>query len=181
MRIHNLILGFLISIIAAGCNNKADTRLTEDSVTRRKMTEDSLASVKGLHMKGFMGNIEKVTRENNLFRKVLYTGKHLQLVLMSLKPGEEIGAEIHADHDQFFRFESGKGKCIVNDTVYNIADGDVIIVPAGARHNVINTGTVDDLKFYTLYGPPNHQDGVIRASKKEAELNDESFDGRTTE
>jgi mannose-6-phosphate isomerase-like protein (cupin superfamily) len=132
-------------------------------------------------MKGFKSNIEKETLGNKDFRKVLYTGKHLQLVLMSLKPDEEIGAEIHVNNDQFFRFESGTGKCVIDQTEYTVKDGDVIVVPAGAKHNVINTGKTGDLKMYTLYGPPNHQDGTIRITKDDAERMDEQFDGKTTE
>lgn len=102
---------------------------------------------------------------------------------MCLKPNEEIGAEIHANNDQFFRFESGHGKCIIDDTEYTVQDGDAIVVPAGAKHNVINTDTEKPLKMYTIYSPPNHKDGVIRATKKEAEAmeNKEKFDGKTTE
>ena len=131
-------------------------------------------------MKGFKSNIEKDTLENKNFRKVLYTGKHLQLVLMSLKVGEDIGEEIHTDNDQFFRFESGLGKCVIDGNDYKVKEGDVIIVPAGAKHNVINIG-VNELKMYTLYGPPNHQDGTIRKTKEDAEKMDEKFDGKTSE
>ena len=131
-------------------------------------------------MKGFKGNIEKETLDNDNFRKVLYTGEHLQLVLMSLKAGEEIGAEVHANNDQFFRFESGTDKCIIDENHYHVTDGDVIVVPAGANHNVINTGA-EAFKMYTIYGPPNHQDGTIRATKKAAETEDEKFDGKTSE
>ena len=131
-------------------------------------------------MKGFKSNIEKDTLENKNFRKVLYTGKHLQLVLMSLNVGEDIGAEIHPDNDQFFRFESGSGKCVIDGNDYKVKDGDVIVVPAGAKHNVINAGT-NELKMYTLYGPPNHQDGTIRNTKEDAEKMDEKFDGKTSE
>jgi mannose-6-phosphate isomerase-like protein (cupin superfamily) len=132
-------------------------------------------------MKGFKSNIEKDTLKNENFRKVLYTSKHLQLVLMTLKTGEEIGEEVHVGIDQFFRFESGKGKCIIDGNEYNIADGDVIIVPAGSRHNVINTDTSKELKMYTIYAPPHHQDGLINITKKDAEENDVEFDGKTTE
>ncbi|MCX6305890.1 MAG: cupin domain-containing protein [Bacteroidetes bacterium] len=132
-------------------------------------------------MKGFKSNIEKDTLENNYFRKVLYTGKHLQLVLMSLKAGEDIGAEVHLNNDQFFRFESGSGKCVIDGNEYAVQDGDIIIVPAGARHNVINTGAVKELKMYTIYGPPNHQDGTIRETKEDAQKRDEEFDGKTSE
>ena len=131
-------------------------------------------------MKGFNSNIEKDTLENENFRKVLYTSKHLQLVLMTLKVGEDIGAEVHIGNDQFFRFESGSGKCVIDGNEYKVKDGDVIVVPAGARHNVINEGT-DELKMYTIYGPPNHQDGIIRKTKEDAEKMEEHFDGKTSE
>ncbi len=132
-------------------------------------------------MKGFSDNIEKDTIENNNFRRVLYTGKHCQLVLMSLLPREEIGLETHADNDQFFRFEQGEGKCLIDDNEYAVKDGVAIIVPAGAKHNVINTSATEKLKMYTLYSPPHHKDGIIRKTKKEAEANEEDFDGQTTE
>lgn len=131
-------------------------------------------------MKGFHGNIEKATVANTNFRKVLYSAKRLQLVLMSLKPGEEIGEEVHTDNDQFFRFESGTGTCIIDGNEYEVTDGDAIIVPSGARHNVINTGS-GELKMYTIYAPPHHKDGIVRATKREAEANEAEFDGITTE
>ena len=131
-------------------------------------------------MNGFKSNIEKDTLENKNFRKVLYTGKHIQLVLMSLKVGEDIGAEIHMHNDQFFRFEGGVGKCIIDGNEYKVKEGDVIVVPAGAKHNVINAGSIE-LKMYTLYGPPNHENGTIRKTKADAEKNDEEFDGKTSE
>ncbi len=131
-------------------------------------------------MKGFKGNIEKLTLENDNFRKVLYTGQNLQLVLMSLEVGEEIGMETHMNNDQFFRFESGVGKCIIDNNEYHVVEGDAIVVPAGAKHNVINTGTTA-FKMYTIYGPPNHEDGTLRKTKKDAESNGEVFDGKTTE
>ena len=134
-------------------------------------------------MKGFNTNIEKETIENTNFRKVLYTGKHSQLVLMSLKPNEDIGMEVHPDNDQFFRFEKGVGECIIDGNKYELGDGSVIVVPAGAQHNVINTSETDDLKLYTIYSPAHHKDGIVRATKEEAEKkeNDEEFDGVTTE
>ena len=132
-------------------------------------------------MKGFKTNIEKESVNNTNFRKVLYTGKYIQLVLMSLKVGEEIGEEVHEGHDQFFRFESGFGKCLIDGNEYPVKDGDVIIVPAGAKHNVINTDASSDLKMYTIYGPPNHEDGIIRKTKADAENYAEEFDGKTTE
>lgn len=131
-------------------------------------------------MKGFNANIEQLTLENNHFRKVLYTSAHMQLVLMSLLPGEEIGEEIHDENDQFFRFEQGTGACFIDGNKYPVADGDVIIIPSGAKHNVINTGA-NSLKMYTIYAPPHHKDGIVRATKKEAEENEEDFDGQTTE
>lgn len=132
-------------------------------------------------MQGFYGNIEQLTLENNDFRHVLYTGKHAQLVLMSLLPGEEIGSEVHPDHDQFLRFEAGKGIVAVDDTLYDVQDGDAVMVPAGARHNVTNTSEAEDLKLYTLYGPAHHKDGLVHLTRDEAEANDLDFDGTTTE
>lgn len=132
-------------------------------------------------MKGFKTNIEADTLDNNLFRKVLYTSKYSQLVLMSLKPGEEIGLEIHPDNDQFFRFEGGFGKCLIDGNEYEVKDGDAVVIPAGAEHNVINTSTVDELKMYTLYSPAHHKDGIERSTKEEAEANEQEFDGETTE
>lgn len=131
--------------------------------------------------KGFTQNIEESTISNTDFRRVLYTGKHTQLVLMSLHPLEDIGLETHEDNDQFFRFEQGSGKVIINDTEYEVHDGDAVIVPAGARHNIINTSETDFLKLYTLYSPSHHKDGVVRATKQEAEADAPEFDGVTTE
>lgn len=131
--------------------------------------------------KGFHTNIEKETLENDNFRKVLYTAKHCQLVLMSLRPKEEIGMEVHADNDQFFRFEKGSGKCIINGNEYEIGDGVSIIVPAGSSHNIINVSEVEDLKMYTIYSPAHHKDGIVRKTKDEAVANEADFDGVTTE
>ena len=132
-------------------------------------------------MKGFCGNIEKAALENNNFRQVLYTGKHSQLVLMSLKPLEEIGMEVHPENDQFFRFEKGEGKCLIDGNEYALSDGMVIVVPAGAEHNIINVSETEDLKLYTIYSPAHHKDGIVRATKEEAETNEAEFDGMTTE
>jgi mannose-6-phosphate isomerase-like protein (cupin superfamily) len=132
-------------------------------------------------MKGFNANIEKDAIENTNFRKVLYTGKHSQLVLMSLKPMEDIGMEVHPNNDQFFRFEKGVGKCIIDGNEYSLGDGSVILVPAGAEHNVINTSATDDLKLYTIYSPAHHKDGIVRATKEEANKDGPEFDGVTTE
>ena len=131
-------------------------------------------------MKGFVDDIEKLTVENDDFRRVLYTGKHLQLVLMTLQPGEEIGAEVHEDRDQFFRIEEGHGEVTIDGTRHAVEDDDAIIVPAGARHNVVNTGDAP-LRLYTVYGPPEHREGVVHHSKAEADAQEEHFDGRTTE
>jgi mannose-6-phosphate isomerase-like protein (cupin superfamily) len=132
-------------------------------------------------MKGFKGNIEKDTLENKNFRKVLYTGKYHQLVLMNLKVGEEIGEETHQNTDQFFRFESGSGKCIIDGTEYKVSDGDVIIVPSGAKQNVINADSQKELKMYTIYSPPHHKSDSLWLTKEEAENKGEAFDGTTTE
>lgn len=131
-------------------------------------------------MKGFVDDIEKLTTENSDFRRVLYTGANLQLVLMTLKPGEEIGEEVHDDRDQFFRFEEGQGKVVIDGVAHEVEADFAVIVPAGARHNVINTGS-EALKLYTLYGPPEHRDGVVHRTKAEADASHEHFDGKTTE
>lgn len=132
-------------------------------------------------MKGFKSNIEEDTLNNDNFRKVLYTTKHSQLVLMSIAPGGEIGSETHPHNDQFFRVEGGKGYVLIDDNKYQIADGDAVIVPAGAKHNVVNESDTDALKLYTIYSPPDHKDGIIHKTKEEADKNDIEFDGKTTE
>ena len=132
-------------------------------------------------MKGFNDNIEKETLENDNFRKVLYTARYSQLVLMSLEPLEEIGTEVHPDNDQFFRFEKGEGKCVIDGNEYAVRDGSAIVVPAGAEHNVINISTAEKLKMYTIYSPAHHKDGVVHKTKAEAETDDEEFDGMATE
>lgn len=131
-------------------------------------------------MKGFVDDIEELTESNKDFRRVLYTGKHLQLVLMTLAPGEEIGEEVHDDRDQFFRIEEGKGEVHIDGRKTKIKSDDAIVVPAGALHNVVNTGD-EPLKLYTIYGPPEHKDGTVHATKPEAGASHEHFDGRTTE
>ena len=132
-------------------------------------------------MKGCVVNLEKDTVKNTDFRRVLYTGKYSQLVLMNLKPMEEIGEETHEDVDQFFRFEKGQGKVTIDDVEHLVRDGDGVIVPAGARHNVVNVSKSMDLKLYTIYSPPEHQDGTIRHTKRDAKTREEHFDGNTTE
>lgn len=134
-----------------------------------------------MDLKGYVVDLEKETEKNTDFRRVLYTGKYSQLVLMNLKPGEEIGEETHDDVDQFFRFEEGEGKVIIDGVEHRVKDGNGVIVPAGARHNVVNTSKLAELKLYTIYSPPEHQDGVVRHTKKEAMASEEHFDGKTTE
>lgn len=133
-----------------------------------------------LMKKGYKDNIEKLTTENNNFRKVLYTAEESQLVLMSLLPGEEIGSEVHTDNDQFFRFEKGMGKVVINRTEYVVSDGDAVVVPKGATHNVINVGP-ERLQFYTIYCPAHHKDGIVRESRAEAMSQEAEFDGVTSE
>ena len=133
-------------------------------------------------MKGYCDDIERATTGNDDFRRVLYTGKHLQLVLMTLQPGEEIGEEVHDDRDQFFRIEEGQGEVRIDGTANKVKDDFAVIVPAGARHNVVNTGDAP-LRFYTLYGPPEHKDGVVHKNKAQAERDHDNdhWDGETTE
>jgi mannose-6-phosphate isomerase-like protein (cupin superfamily) len=131
-------------------------------------------------MKGYVQNIEQLTKENSNFRKVLYTAHYGQLVLMSLLPMEEIGEEVHG-LDQFLRIESGTGKAVLDGVEYAITDGSAIVVPAGTRHNIINTSPTDPMKLYTVYSPPDHVDGVIHATKADAIASDQPFNGKTTE
>jgi len=128
--------------------------------------------------KGYIDNIDQATVANEDFRRVLYTGKYLQLVLMTLQPGEEIGSEVHEDHDQFFRIEEGRGEVHVDGKATAIEDDFAVIVPAGARHNVVNTGDVP-LRLYTIYGPPEHKHGTVHSTK--ADEQEEHFDGQTSE
>ena len=130
-------------------------------------------------MKGFVQDIEGLAIANAEFRRVLYTARHCQLVLMALKPGEEIGAEVHK-LDQFFRVEEGAGMAELDGVRTQVSSGFAIVVPAGAKHNIVNTGTAP-MKLYTLYAPPNHRDGVVHHSRADAEADSEHFDGRTTE
>lgn len=131
--------------------------------------------------KGYKQNIEQLTIENTDFRKVLYTGEHMQLVLMTLNPNEDIGLETHSENDQFFRFEKGKGRVIIGETEYNVEDGDVVIIPAGTLHNVINTSNDETLNMYTIYSPAHHKDQIVRPTKEQAMSNEEDFEGITTE
>lgn len=124
-------------------------------------------------MKGYFGHIEKDTLENSDFRRVLFTGKHSQLVLMSLKPQEEIGLETHDHVDQFFRFEQGIGEVTIDDQKFEVHDGDSVIIPAGSKHNVVNTSQIEELKLYTIYSPANHPEGTVHHTKEEADLAEE--------
>lgn len=130
-------------------------------------------------MKGYITNIEKESLENSFFRKVLYTDERLQLVVMSLKPNEDIGEEVH-QLDQFIRVEKGEGKSVLDGKENTLTDGSVVVIPQGTRHNIINTSSENPLKIYTLYSPPNHKDGTIHKTKAEAEAEEEHFDGKTS-
>ncbi len=130
-------------------------------------------------MKGYVTNIEKVSLDNDNFRKVLYTDKNSQLVVMSLLPSEDIGEEVH-DVDQFLRVEKGNGKAVLNGIEHEISDGSVIIVPVGVKHNIINSSN-GSMKLYTLYMPPHHKDGVVHKTKEQAEADSEHFDGKVSE
>lgn len=131
-------------------------------------------------MKGFVDKIETLTEQNTDFRRVLYTGKNLQLVLMAILPGEEIGEEVHTDRDQFFRVETGSGEILIDGNVTEVQADMAMIVPAGARHNVRNTGS-EPLKLYTLYAPPEHRHQTVHATKADADASHEHFDGVTSE
>lgn len=131
--------------------------------------------------KGYHTHIEQETKENTHFRKVLYTGEEMQLVLMSLLPREDIGLEVHEENDQFFRFDAGEGKVVINEIEYIVSDGDAVVVPKGSSHNVINTSESESLRFYTIYAPAHHKDGIVRETKEDAIANEEEFDGATTE
>lgn len=131
-------------------------------------------------MKGFIDDIERRTEDNDDFRRVLYTGRSLQLVLMAIPPGEEIGEETHDDRDQFFRIEGGEGEIWIDGVRHRVKADDAIVVPQGARHNVVSRGT-EPLRLYTIYGPPEHVDGTVHRTKADADAAQEHFDGRTTE
>ena len=131
-------------------------------------------------MKGFVADIQSLTEKNTDFRRVLYTSKHLQLVMMEIPAGEDIAEEVHKDRDQFFRVENGEGEILIDGNRTKIKKDDAIIVPAGARHNVVNTGD-KPLQVYTIYAPPEHLDGIVRVTKADASASKEHFDGKTTE
>jgi len=150
----------------------------------KKLVKENLYESANSGKRGFSTNIEQDTLDNDNFRKVLYTSKNMQLVLMTLKPGEEIGAETHHTIDQFFRFEAGSGQCVINDNKYNVSDGDCVIIPAGSKHNIINTGKVA-FQMYTLYSPPNHIDKTVHVTKEQAVEDEKNgkdkYNGKTTE
>ncbi|MDO8340183.1 MAG: cupin domain-containing protein [Candidatus Burarchaeum sp.] len=132
-------------------------------------------------LRGYVAKLKKQTEKNADFRRVLYTGKHSQLVLMNLEPGEEIGEEVHEHIDQFFRFESGEGAVFIDGVQHKVRGGDAAIVPAGANHNVVNMSDHIELKFYTIYSPPEHQDKVVRRTKADALASPEEYNGKPTE
>lgn len=140
-----------------------------------------LFSVPHIMKHWYHANIEQKTEQNSNFREVLYTSDHLQLVLMSLLPGEEIGLETHHENDQFFRVESGNGICVINETTYSLSSWSVLVIPAHAQHNISNTSSTESLKMYTIYTPPHHKDWIVRTTKQEAIDNEAEFDGKTTE
>jgi mannose-6-phosphate isomerase-like protein (cupin superfamily) len=168
-----LAICFLLSVTAAVS--------AKESLNVAGKKADKVVEKAGNKKKGYSIDIEKATLENNNFRKILYTSKYSQLALMSLKPGEEIGMEVHKENDQFFRFEEGQGKCIINGNEYKVGKGSAVVVPAGALHNIINTLKTSPLKLYTIYSPPHHKDQIVRATKQEAEAHPAKFNGVTTE
>jgi len=131
-------------------------------------------------MKGYLTNIEKDALQNEDFRRVLYTGKNSQLVLMNLQPKEEIGEEIHT-LDQFIRVEAGRGEAILDGVTHELSDGVAVVIPAGTKHNVVNDSDTEQLKLYTIYSPPEHRDGTVHATKQDALTHEEHFDGKTSE
>jgi mannose-6-phosphate isomerase-like protein (cupin superfamily) len=169
-----LFLG--LSLIAFSCISKTDKNkeTTYKQLTFKKKTSDK-------NKKGYLVKIEEVVNDNFDYRTVLYTGKHLQLVMMSLEPGEDIGWKNHSKSDQFIRVESGSGTCLLNSELYEIEANDAIFIPAGARHNILNDNDSLDLKIYTLYAAPIHKNGISRSTKEEATRKREYFDGETTE
>ena len=172
--------GLLVLVMLVSCTESPESRPQSEPQPNPVQAPDADIGSAGDAKKGFVADIEELTTENTNFRQVLYTGGHLQLVLMSLEPGEEIGEEVHSGIDQFIRVEQGQGQAIINGTRHDIEDDDAVVVPAGARHNVVNTGD-GPLRLYTVYGPPEHRDGVVRATRPEALATDDHFDGRTTE
>lgn len=176
-----LVAGGLLALgMLAGCTEAPESLPQSASQPDPVQATDAGNSSTDDAKKGFVADIEELTTGNINFRQVLYTGEHLQLVLMSLEPGGEIGEEVHSEIDQFIRVEQGRGQAIINGARHDLEDDDAVVVPAGARHNVVNTGG-GPLRLYTVYGPPEHRDGVVRATRAEAVATDDHFDGTTTE
>ncbi len=170
----SILLLLAAGLAAIACTEDVDR---QSGSARRESAAVTTATETKAH--GFVEDIDALTTQNRDFRRVVYTSKHVQVVLMSLKPGEDIGAEVH-DVDQFFRVEAGTGEVVINDRRSSVKAGSAIVVPAGARHNVINTGK-DSLQVYTLYAPPQHRDKVVHHTKADAQRDSEHFDGTTTE
>lgn len=169
------VLAILFALGAVGAVRLVSTAAAETDKSKAATTRKSAAVPKG-----FVQDIEALTAKNEDFRHVLYTAPHSQLVLMALKPGEEIGKETHKAVDQFFRVEEGTGEVVLEGVTTPIKAGFAVVVPSGMKHNIVNTGTVP-LKLYTIYSPPNHRDGVVHHSRAEAEVDEEHFEGETTE
>lgn len=175
MKKRTVVAGALLMLLVIGAGCASVQRARE-----AKETSPVGPNKKGVVMKGYVQDIESLAIKNDEFRRVLYTAKHCQLVVMALKPKEEIGAEVHKNLDQFFRVEEGSGEAVLDGVHTAIRAGFAVVVPAGMKHNIINTGTVP-LKLYTLYAPPNHRDGVVHHTRADAEADNEHFDGETTE
>jgi mannose-6-phosphate isomerase-like protein (cupin superfamily) len=167
------------AMVAVACESPTGVQSEQVGVRSAEVTKGQTKGKEMKTKKGFVQNIDKLTTDNHDFRRVVYTGQHMQLVLMSLPPGEHIGMEAH-DVDQFFRVEEGSGEVVIDDARHRFETDFAIIVPAGAKHDVINTGSTP-LKVYTLYAPPKHRDRVVHRTRAEAEKDTEEFDGKTTE
>ena len=177
---HDAKTGGHKAVAEDGMTNTPKTR-NHAGLKTQKEPDDKKTGIRKIVKKGFVANLEEETRKNMDFRRVVYTGKNCQLVLMCLKPMEDIGMETHNDVDQFFRFEEGLGSVVIDGRKHAVKDGGGVIVPCGAEHNVINTSKTADLKLYTIYSPPEHMDKVVRKTKKEALAKEEHFDGKATE
>jgi mannose-6-phosphate isomerase-like protein (cupin superfamily) len=174
-----LALAIWAPVQAQSAEPEAEKTTMADKISERSQPiEEQKLKEKGVTMKGYVQDIESLAVKNNDFRRVLYTAKNCQLVLMALKPKEEIGAEVHK-LDQFFRVEEGSGEVVLDGVRTAIRAGFAVVVPAGTNHNIINTGSVS-LKLYTIYAPPNHRDGVVHPTRADAEADNEHFDGKTT-
>jgi mannose-6-phosphate isomerase-like protein (cupin superfamily) len=171
---HLLILSIFYSSIGCEVETKEDSQPTFRQLKYKKHTND-------LKKKGLYFNVEQATIENYDFRNVVYTGTYLQLALMNLEPGEDIGWETHPRSDQFIRVEAGNGLCLVNDEAYDLQPNDAVLIPAGARHNILNNSDSLQLKIYTLYARPVHKDKITRSTKEEAKEKKEHYDGETSE